>query len=340
MDINLPLSPPVNNSIQISLNDRLDAITFEKIRVANTQLDTRLSIQEKIINKYRKDVERTHVQQAQRLKREVKKIRQKKPDYVYDDSEISTTKSRQSSETGRQRCHSEPSKLCYCRRYYSHHYNVRDPTRDDKKNKESKKTGPEDFFNLKLRLYFVNVMSKAYVKTKVTDDVEEDYLQHYHHQECDHYERSKHTSDSQLYSSLNRSRNSRFFTQASLDYESDDVFETSYKNFKDAGNKGECQATEASKADDSLSSVAECDKEISESADDRKGDSHEGDCLEHRRERLPKLTSTDIKLRKHRNRKIKRRSFIGSGSDAEIQHNENERRKSKHAFEKIFAGLL
>lgn len=366
MDINLPLSPPVNNNIQISLHDRLDAVVFEKIRVANTQLDTRLTLQEKIINKYRKDAEKTHAHQAQVLKREVKKIRQKKPDYVFDDSDVSSSRSRQMTEGSRQRCLSEPSNLCYCRRYYAHHFNVRDTTRDEKKQNNSKKAEPVDFFNLKLRLYFLNVMNKEYENTKLRHSDGDEYLQHVKEHGFEPFGSSKPLQDSKLQDSFDRSRNSRFFSQTSLDYESDDVFESSHDSFK--GLRVKREQAEREKPTELLSSLQESDTELQEIKEATEGqtnnlyeqdnvtvdcsgkkngqtDANESNiCEQSLDNHLPKLnvSLTDVRRNQRRkgNRKVKRRSFIGSGSEAEKEYNESERRKSKHAFEKIFAGLL
>lgn len=319
MDVNLPLSPPVNNNIQISLNDRLDAIVFEKIRVANTQLDTRLSLQEKIINKYRRDVEKVHAHQAQRLRREVKKIRQKKPDYVFDDSDVATSKSRLTTETGRQRCLSEPSNLSYCRRYYAHHYNVKDTSKEDKKGKEGKRSGENDFFNMRMRLYFVNMMNRALQNTHLEHDTPLEY---------------KHsTHDMDPLENFGRSRHSQFFSRnTSIDDENDDVFSNSHSTFKSL-HKSQAPNAEKNATETKISEIGEDNENVlpylghNEKQNETPSDSFLN-------------WETKRGSRKHRGRRGNRRSVLGSGSEAEAEFNEAERRKSKRAFEKIFAGLL
>ncbi|XP_053379294.1 uncharacterized protein LOC128548461 [Mercenaria mercenaria] len=319
MDINLPMSAPVNNNIQSSLCDRLDAIVFEKIRVANTQLDTRLSIQEKIINKYRQDVEKIHAHQAQRLKREVKKIRKKKPDYVLDDSDINTSRSRNTTETGRQRCLSEPSSLSYCRRYYSHHYNVKDTSREDKKHTDAKKSSDNDFFNMKLRLYYVNMMNNVHQKTHLEHDTPSEYrLSNTDHP--DNFDRSRHTPN---------------VTQTSIDEEKDDVFAESHNSFRtvketyvfDQINEKDQQVLQECK-----NSGKHQEAGFINAAGLRNGEIKDG---------VANMSWDRTRdQRRSKCRKAKRKSVIGSGSEEEMEYNEAERRKSKHAFEKIFAGLL
>lgn len=422
MDINLPLSPPVNNNIQTSIHDRLDAIVLERIRVANTQLDTRLSLQDKLIEKYRRDVEKVHTQQTRRLKREVKKIRQKKPNYIFDDSDISISKSRITAE-GSQRCLSEPpSNLSYCRRYYSHHYNVTDTSRVDKKAPSGKKTGSNDFFNLKMRMYFLNVMTHAYHNTHLQDDPPIEYR---------HSFRDTNTAD---YNSLDQSRLSQFFAQTSIDEDNDSVFDNSHSNFKRAEetsryklehrNNAE-QAVSTDQYGDSVSRQQYHNSESRERQTDRvvRMCEHDGDnetatideskehmlvadndnqnCRSHHNDEHVRVadhssnaeysndsyvrtnrsdrdnnaeytqdsyvrinaadhgnnndrsraTASESRVnipcirlrgyqRRNRDRKGPRRSMSGSNSEDVNQQIEAEQRKSKHAFEKIFAGLV
>ena len=158
MDVNLPLEPPVNNNLQASLYDRIDAITFEKIRVANSQLNSRLEIQEKILNKYRKEAEKIHDNQYRTVRREFRKIHNKKPDYI-DDFEIGRTKQDSESKLSRVRSLSETSESSYCRRYYSHHFHIKDQS---KKKEEIKKPVEKDYFNARLRCFFLNMVNYAY----------------------------------------------------------------------------------------------------------------------------------------------------------------------------------
>ena len=45
--------PPVNNALLPDIYDKLEADTIEKTRVANTVLDIRLSVEQKVIAKYK-----------------------------------------------------------------------------------------------------------------------------------------------------------------------------------------------------------------------------------------------------------------------------------------------
>ena len=322
MDINLPMSPPVNNNIQTTLCDRLDAVVFEKIRVVNTQLDARLSIQEKIINKYRHDVEKIHARQTRRIKREVKQIRQKKPDYVIDDSDVSTSKSQNTSGTGRQRCMSEPSNLSYCRRYYSHHYNVKEAKKDDKKDKDGDKHG-NDFFNMKMRLYFVNMMNNVRQKTHLQHDVADEHS----------------TAADDHLSRDNQIPQSHFLTKFPNENANTDVV-------GDAGDLNRARNEE---------------KNETNSVHNANEEKEEGDKVFHDTDltaEIPVSHTTDIAhenprdinanrywdgnkgRRRSKGGKSRRKSFLGSGSEEELVYNEAERRKAKHAFEKIFSGLL
>ena len=177
MDINLPMNPPVNNNLQETVYDKLDAIAFEKTRVMNCQLDTRLYLQEKILNKHRKDAQRIHDNQRDRLRREFKKIHTKKPDYVYDDTDLVTPRTRElNAGPIKLRSLSESNvanKSMHCKRYYAHHYHVKyekeDKTKDEKQIPHEK----TDFFNLKLKLFFYNTMKNIYDTQKRMKDEHE-----------------------------------------------------------------------------------------------------------------------------------------------------------------------
>lgn len=160
MDVNLPLDPPVNNNLQATLYDKIDAITFEKIRVANTQLNSRLEIQERILNKYRKEAEKIHDNQYRKIHREFIKIHRKRPDYV-DDFEYGRTKHDSESKLSKARSLSETSDCSsYCRRYYSHHFHIKDREKE-KEGDLKKKRIENDYFNARLRCFFLNMVNYA-----------------------------------------------------------------------------------------------------------------------------------------------------------------------------------
>ncbi|XP_060586590.1 uncharacterized protein LOC132742258 [Ruditapes philippinarum] len=324
MDINLPMSPPVNNNIQSSLCDRLDAVVFEKMRVVNTQLDARLTLQEKIINKYRRDVEKIHARQTRKIKREVRQIRQKKPDYVCDDSDISTSRSQNTVGTSRQRCLSEPSNLSYCRRYYSHHFNVKEPEKEDKKDKDGKKQGPTDFFNMRMRLYFVNMMNNIRQRTHLHHDIPDD-LSYTNRDRLDSNDLNLH---SHFLPKLPHNANANY-----------DIHE----------EKEICGAQQDEPNEEiTIHSVKEEDDENVFNEDDQITDFGgmpvlaKTDIIHENPRDINANKSWDGNRRRHRSKggKSRRRSILGSGSEEEVVYNETERRKAKHAFEKIFAGLL
>lgn len=303
MDINLPIDPPVNNNIQTNVYDKLDQVAFEKTRVANSQLDSRLSIQERIINKYRKDVERVHSHQMQRLRREAKKIREKRPDYVYDDSDTSTSRSRAAADLGRKRCLSEPpSNLSYCRRYYSHHFNLRDDTKTDKDDKASQQKGGNDYCNIALRLYFFNMMNTG--KNHISSDLEP----------LDNEDLGK-SLDSALpvlpsYDSPKCQRSQSLNAQSSVDEsDHDDIFAASHNTFKST-----LDTLKQKGSVDRLSELKETVTVTSSTEDPEKD------------------------LRKKRNNKHKRRR--SRATDVDIAKYNTGLTKTKHAFEKLFAGLL
>lgn len=161
MDVNLPLDPPVNNSLQATLYDKIDAVTFERIRVANSQLNSRLEIQEKILNKYRKEAARIHDNQYKKIHKEFRKIHNKKPDYA-DDFDYGRTRHDSESKFSKQRSLSEPSDCSsYCRRYYSHHYHIKDPAKVIEEEEIRRKPVKDDYFNARLRCFFLNMVNYA-----------------------------------------------------------------------------------------------------------------------------------------------------------------------------------
>ena len=161
MDVNLPMHPPVNNNLQASLYDKIDAVMFERIRVANTQLNSRLEIQEKILNKYRKEATRKHNSQYRKIHKEIRKIHHKKPDYA-DDFDYGRSRHESESKLSKPRSLSEPSDCgSYCRRYYSHHYNIKDPAKVREEEEMKRKPVKDDYFNARMRCFFMNMVNYA-----------------------------------------------------------------------------------------------------------------------------------------------------------------------------------
>lgn len=315
MDINLPVDPPVNNNIQTTIYDRLDQVAFERSRVANSQLDTRLSIQEKILNKYRRDVERVHAHQTQRLRREVQKIREKKPDYVFDDSDVSTSRSRAAAEMGRKRCLSEPPpNLSYCRRFYSHHYNLKDNTRKDKEEKNDKGRQCNDYFNQAFRLYFLNMMNKRLTSgMDLENTLTNTHLDHVGPEDLGKSLDSSILGTSRTGNFVTRCETDRIFNAQSSVEESEDesVFEASHSSFK--------SNFESLKQKGSVDCLADIKETTADS----------------------EVEELERTLKQERKRegggKKRRRSKV---SDADIATYSSGLRKTKHAFEKLFAGLL
>ncbi|XP_076464204.1 uncharacterized protein LOC143296252 [Babylonia areolata] len=72
-------APPINNLLQPDLYDRLDALTIERTRVVNTQLDRRLWAQHRLLTKYKLAAERHHKREKERVRRELTQISLKLP---------------------------------------------------------------------------------------------------------------------------------------------------------------------------------------------------------------------------------------------------------------------
>lgn len=73
--------PPVNNACMPDIYNKLDAETIEKTRVVNSLLDVRLSIQEKVLNKYQIAAERRYTKERDKVKTELRKISRRLPNY-------------------------------------------------------------------------------------------------------------------------------------------------------------------------------------------------------------------------------------------------------------------
>ncbi|KAH3790141.1 hypothetical protein DPMN_168336 [Dreissena polymorpha] len=303
MDINLPLEPPVNNKIQPTIYDKVNQMVFEKIKMANKQLNSRLEIHDKIIEKHRKDIERTHLHQTERLKREAVKIREKRPDYVYEESESGFSRTR--AEAGQPRSLSDSnSNASYCRRYYSHHYHLKDDTKKDKWNAQ-KKDNNIDFFNFKLRLYYLH-MHNALEQTKARSD-EFDFPG---------------TDVGHNATALDTSPREGYFAQLSVDEgEAGDVFDSSHDSFKTGISKLKHQ---------SLNCLAESSEHIAENPKHTSENPEEA------------FLSSDVHMqpRRHLLRRESERARRRRRKRAQSENLEVNRRKSRLAFEKIFNGLL
>ncbi|KAH3790147.1 hypothetical protein DPMN_168342 [Dreissena polymorpha] len=307
MDINLPLEPPVNNKIQPTIYDKVNQMVFEKIKVANKQLNSRLEIHDKIIEKHRKDIERTHLQQTERLKREAVKIREKKPDYVYEESESGFSRTR--AEAGLARSLSDSnSNASYCRRYYSHHYHLKDDTKKDKGNAQ-KKDSNLDFFNFKLRLYYLHTHN-ALEQTKARSD---------------EFDFSK-TVGGNNATAPDISPREDYYTQSSVDEgEGGDVFDSSHDSFKTGISKLKHQ---------SLNCLAGSSEHNAENPEHTSENPEEA------------FLSSDVHMQPRRHllrresERARRRRRKRAISDSQSENLEVNRRKSRLAFEKIFNGLL
>ncbi|KAL3872877.1 hypothetical protein ACJMK2_036058 [Sinanodonta woodiana] len=128
-------APPVNNFCVPDLYNKLDADTIEKTRVINSLLTSRLQVQEKVLNKYKLDSERMHIQEKERLRRELKNIGRKLPNY----SDIPNLETKIMKIQRRRKCHlrqnyrystdpkeikgipAEREEKPFCDRYHSHH---------------------------------------------------------------------------------------------------------------------------------------------------------------------------------------------------------------------------
>ncbi|XP_046355828.1 uncharacterized protein LOC124134823 [Haliotis rufescens] len=79
MESNSNSAPPVNNALLPDIYNKLDADLQERTRVINTQLDKRLSMQERVLNKYRRAAERLYKEESIRVRQDLVKINKKLP---------------------------------------------------------------------------------------------------------------------------------------------------------------------------------------------------------------------------------------------------------------------
>ncbi|KAK6183001.1 hypothetical protein SNE40_010559 [Patella caerulea] len=72
-------APPVNNALLPDIYNRLDAELIERTRVVNSLLDKRLSMQEKVLNKYRRSAEVIYKKETVKIRKELSRIRHSLP---------------------------------------------------------------------------------------------------------------------------------------------------------------------------------------------------------------------------------------------------------------------
>ncbi|KAJ8309109.1 hypothetical protein KUTeg_013983 [Tegillarca granosa] len=72
-------APAINNACLPNIIDKLDADTVEKVRVINSMLYHRLNVQEKIIEKYKKESIKTILKEKERLNHDLRKIAKRSP---------------------------------------------------------------------------------------------------------------------------------------------------------------------------------------------------------------------------------------------------------------------
>ena len=126
--------PPVNNACMPDIYNKLDADTIEKTRVVNSLLDVRLRIQEKVLAKYQTAAELRYSKERDRVKRELRKISRRLPNYSdipHLESKIIKYKRRKSlnkhdcvfttEPKGLNGIPAEKDDRPYCDRYFTHH---------------------------------------------------------------------------------------------------------------------------------------------------------------------------------------------------------------------------
>ncbi|RUS73597.1 hypothetical protein EGW08_018640 [Elysia chlorotica] len=110
--------PPVNNALLPDIYNKLDAGTIQKTRQANTVLDMRLSVQQKLIAKYRQEAKRMLQSQKVSAFADLSRIAQKLPSKLdepnLDSVKISKRLSQRGYMTGK-------NVEIVCHRCYIHH---------------------------------------------------------------------------------------------------------------------------------------------------------------------------------------------------------------------------
>lgn len=127
-------TPAINNACLPNIYDKLDADAREKVRVVNSMLNQRLQVQEKIIDKYRRESMKVMLKEKERLRYDLKKIAKKSPsvpDIRYLNFMTQYKNGRTLPELKFKGYTTEPhvmkglqtEKECrpFCDRYYTHH---------------------------------------------------------------------------------------------------------------------------------------------------------------------------------------------------------------------------
>ncbi|KAK3780649.1 hypothetical protein RRG08_028097 [Elysia crispata] len=110
--------PPVNNALLPDIYNKLDAGTIEKTRVANTVLDIRLNVEQKLIAKYRREAQRMLQSQKVSAVADLSRIAQKLPSELGEPLLDSFRTGKRLSQRGYM---TEKNEEIICHRCYIHH---------------------------------------------------------------------------------------------------------------------------------------------------------------------------------------------------------------------------
>ena len=124
MNINSTPAPPPNNAIVPDIYNRLDADAIERTRVANTQLDVRFRIQERVLNKYKLAAERVYRNEATKVREELGRITSSLPAIRHMRNltmESIGQKSNSSTPRRMGSLYEEKLDMPFCERHFIHH---------------------------------------------------------------------------------------------------------------------------------------------------------------------------------------------------------------------------
>lgn len=138
MNISRDPLPPVNNALLPDIYNKLDAGTIEKTRVANSVLDLRLGVEQKIIAKYRREAERMFQSQKTSAVADLSRIAQKLPSQLAQPQLGSYKTSKGMNQKGYM---TERNGEAICQRCYIHHL----PTKKRFYKAEPKTPSPNPF---------------------------------------------------------------------------------------------------------------------------------------------------------------------------------------------------
>ncbi|CAL1540055.1 unnamed protein product [Lymnaea stagnalis] len=119
-------APPINDALQPDIFSRLDAEVIERTRVANTQLDMRLHLQENIIRKHRHEAERCLLTEKSRVVDDLNRITSRMPAMAriqdFDDKFFTRRSTTDPSHLRHKKNYeSEKNEGPICERCYIHH---------------------------------------------------------------------------------------------------------------------------------------------------------------------------------------------------------------------------